>query len=177
VSSGWETLSDEQIERLRAGIERAVARQCPYWLAIHREDIAQNTLVRVVEAWNRAERSGEPPHSYLVKAVFTAVAGEIRTLRRERSVALDAMAEDAVPASDAPGPEGRAAAGQLGRAIRACLATLIDSRRVVTALALMGFGRERIAALLEVEVKKVDNDRHRGLRDLRRCLEEKGFRP
>jgi len=170
-------MTDEQVARLRDGIVRAVARHCPDWLAARREDIAQNALIRVIEAWNRAERSGVPPHSYLVKAVFTAVAGEIRSLRRERTVGLDDLRDESAPASGAPGPERRAAAAQLGHAIRACLAALIESRRVVTALALMGHGRERIARLLGVDTRRVDNDRHRGLKDLRRCLEEKGFRP
>jgi RNA polymerase sigma factor (sigma-70 family) len=177
LRDGNRSLTDDQLERLRRGLERAVARQCPRWLAERREDIVQNALIRVVEAWRKAERSQDPSHSYLVKAAFTAIAGEIRTLRKERSTSLDAVPEAHAAGGGDPTPESRMQGRELAAAIRSCLAALGAPRRVAVALALAGYGRERIAQLLGVEVKKVDNDRHRGLKDLQRCLEEKGFTP
>ena len=56
-------------------------------------------------------------------------------------------------------------------------AILAESRRLAVTLHLQGHDRRSSATILGWQVKQVDNHKHRGLVDLRRCLEQKGHAP
>jgi RNA polymerase sigma-70 factor (ECF subfamily) len=163
------------VGRLREDLVRAVSRACPRWLADRADDLVQNALMRVLDV--RARREEEPEFSalYLRKAAYSAVIDEIRRLRRRGEVPLD---QDGVvePSVEAPDPERRAAASELGREIRACLTGLLAARRRAVTLHLLGHPVPEVARLLAIRAKQAENLVYRGLADLRRCLEAKGVK-
>jgi RNA polymerase sigma-70 factor (ECF subfamily) len=164
--------SPAETARILDQVARSVDRVCPRWLAASRDDIVQASLLRVLEIRRRSEQNDGPPASYLWKVAYTATVDEIRRLRRRR--------EDPLPAEDPPGnddPFAAQSSREIGEAVRGCLGRMIERRRVVVGLSLMGHSLAEMGRLMRWEGKKVRNLLYRGLADLRRCLESKGVKP
>jgi RNA polymerase sigma-70 factor (ECF subfamily) len=170
---------DDELAELRARLARAVARACPHWLADRRDEIVQNTLVRIWQNRPRDEDRGPLPTSYLMKAAYTATIDEIRRIRRDQ--ARTASGNEAVrldvPDRAPGGPHEAASAREIGRAIRECLAGLDRPRRVAVAMHLHGETLADAARLVGWTVKRMDNLVYRGLAQLRECLRGKGVTP
>ena len=169
-------LSDEECERLRQQLARAVRRVCPPWLSSQADDIVQVAVLRVLDLLRRGEGIGGLRSSYLWRVAYSVTVDEIRRLRRRREVALDdaAASTDPAPASD---PERRQAAGRIAAGLRDCLGRLVEDRRLAVTLHLQGHSVPEAASLLGWGAKKVENLVYRGLADLRRCLLAKGLTP
>ena len=90
---------------------------------------------------------------------------------------MDVELIDRNPDGGAADPERAAMARQLGRATIDCLGGMVEPRRLTVQLRLCGYGLTEAARALGWSRKRVDNLLYRGLADLRRCLEQKGFRP
>ena len=174
---GKRWIDESDYAALRLELEKAVRRLCPSWLAESREDLVQVALLRMFEARQRAEESGEKSRelaaSYLWRVASTALVDEIRRRRRRPEVELD---EELAAKAATPGPDLAAALGerQVGQALRACLQGLVEARRLAVTLHLQGYAVDEAASLLAWEKKKVYNSVHRGLADLRECLKRKG---
>ncbi len=173
-------LREGDYEKLRAELEKAVRRLCPPWLADRRDDLLQGALLRLLELERRelaaGEKSRELAASYLWRVATTALIDEIRRLRRRREVEIDETVEGGLAAGDPAASEiveGR----EIGRALRDCLQKMLENRRLVVTLHLQGYAVAEAAGLLDWDVKKVYNLVHRGLADLRGCLEDKGMAP
>jgi RNA polymerase sigma-70 factor, ECF subfamily len=158
----------EEVERYRDVLRRVVRRVCPASLEGMREDLVQIALLRVLEIKSN-EQAHTTPTSYLWRVAHSAMVDELRRLRRRPTVDLDQLGGDEPPAP--------AATPRLGVAIHACLQGLMEARRQAVGLHLFGHRAEEAAALLGWTVKRVQNSTYRGLADLRRCLESKGFTP
>jgi RNA polymerase sigma-70 factor (ECF subfamily) len=156
-------LSPEEAARLRAILQRI----CPPSLAMHREDLVQIALLRILETKSN-EQDHPRPASYLWRVAHSAMVDELRRQRRRPVVSLEEAG------IDRPAPECRP---QLGVAIRDCLQGLSEARREAVGLHLFGHRAEEAAKLLGWDAKRVQNSVYRGLADLRRCLEAKGFEP
>ncbi len=166
---------DPRLESYRSKLVRAVAHNCPPWLADQREDIVQNAMLRVMAVLKRGEENEIRTASYLWKVAYSATISEIRRQRRWREEPLDGDA--AKSARSNPGPEQETRRVEIGQGIRRCLRRVIGPRRHAVLLHLYGYGLEESARILGCVVKRVDNLRYRGLADLRRCLEKKGIVP
>jgi RNA polymerase sigma-70 factor (ECF subfamily) len=131
--------------------------------------------MRVMELLRRSERTDDLGSSYLWRVAYTATVDEIRRLRRRREVAF----EDASPERPAPDadPERAHAGSEIGEGLAACLARLVQARRLAVALYLQGHSVPEAARLLGWGEKRVENLVFRGLADLRRCLAAKGLTP
>jgi RNA polymerase sigma-70 factor, ECF subfamily len=167
--------SDAELAALRQRLDGALRRICPPWLVGQRDDILQDAMVRVIRVLDRtgdAEVSG----AYLARVGYTAMIDEIRRVRRRREDALDDAAEPAAPAA-AGSPERTAASSQVLGGVRDCMARLVESRRRVVTLYLLGHGVGEIAATLDEPYKRIENLVHRGLTNLRDCLARKGISP
>lgn len=164
-------------DRVRAVLERAVARACPPRLADRRDDIVQAALLKLLEMQRRGEAGAVPGSSYLWQVAHTVTVDELRRLSRRREVGMDgANGADPIVVPSVPA-SGAETTIDLRRQIRACLAGLNEARRVAATLHLMGFHSEEAARALGWSVKRVRNATFRGLGDLRRCLSRKGIRP
>ncbi len=167
--------SDEEIAELREQLVRAVARICPRWLAAEADDLVQCALLKVLEIARRREGTAEFSTFYLRRTAYSTVVDEIRRRRRRREVPLDegpGMDDRPAPAAD---PERLSSDGELGRAIRGCLETLIRPRKLAVTLHLQGHRIREVGELLGWSAKRAENLIYRGLDDLRGCLERKGF--
>jgi RNA polymerase sigma-70 factor (ECF subfamily) len=162
-------------DELRAVLERALARACPSSLAGEREDLAQRAMVRLLELQARRGEEAVTAASYVWRTAYSVVIDELRRRRRDRAVPLDDDAPDEVPASRTP--EDDRATREAGRALRGCLATLAEPRRIAVMLHLQGHVRSQGAALVGWPVKRFENLVYRGLAELRLCLESKGVKP
>lgn len=159
--------------RLRASVQRV----CPARLANDLDDIVQTAVMRVVEALRGRGREDPVPSSYLRKAAFSAAVDEIRRHDRRGEMALpDDPADGPYTASD-PGPEREHAAGEIRRALSACLAALSAPRRRMVTLYLLGHTVPEASRMLGWTLRKAEHLVYRGLEDLRRCLTSRGIRP
>jgi len=166
--------TDDDYNRLRRDLVRAVARICPAWLSAEHEDIAQAAMMRVTEIVRTNEWNTLPSSSYLWKAAFNATIDEIRRVRRRREGPMDEVVSERLAARGAS-PEREAAGRQLGLAIRGCLSSLLENRRLAVAATLHGHSVPEAARLLGWTTRKAENLVQRGLRDLRNCLRAKGI--
>lgn len=177
--------------RLRTDLESAVRRVCPSWLADRAPDLVQAGILKLLERERRQqgeEEGSEGNHtwstSYLYRVAHSVLVDEIRARRRKPEVALEDDTRENPTSSPAatvaaPGasPEDRARSAQIGRAMRECLADLIEDRRRAVSLHLAGHSVPEAAGLLGWAAKRTENLVYRGIADLRRCLEQKGQRP
>ena len=74
-------------------------------------------------------------------------------------------------------PERSAGDSQIGRAVRDCLQTLAQDRRLAVTLHLQGHSVPEAAVLLGWDAKRTENLIYRGLSALRACLAKKGIEP
>jgi len=171
-----ETPPGEEFERLRRRLARAVDRVCPPWLAEHREDITQNALLQLIRAADRSEGNRDYSTTYLVKVAHGATVDEIRRQARRKELAMGEPASiERVADPEAADVEARAAAEELGRAVRDCLTRLVRDRQLAVTLHLLGCSVAEVAQRLHWNRKRSENLVYRGLADLRRCLAGKGF--
>ncbi len=155
----------------------AVDRACPGWLRSEREDIVHDAMTRLTARLASATGGDRPSRAYLAKVAYHALVDEIRRQARGRSrVALDELGDDG-PGDRSVGPEAAVGDARIGAAIRDCLSQTVATRRAAVGLYLEGRGPSEVAAVLELSRKQADNLVHRGLADLRRCLDRKGVRP
>jgi RNA polymerase sigma-70 factor (ECF subfamily) len=164
------------LRELRGRLVEAVGRVCPPWLAAQREDIVQTALVRVTRLLGAREERRELAATYLWKAAYSCTMDEIRKLRRRRETPLDPDLEPAAMPRPVD-PEQAARAREAGRAVGRCLERLVRPRRLGVVLYLQGHSLPESAQLLGWSAKRTENLVYRGLADLRRCLDEKGFAP
>jgi RNA polymerase sigma-70 factor (ECF subfamily) len=164
-------------ESLRAQLLRSVRRVCPPWLGDRAEDIVQAALIRIVELRSRGETTAPLPASYLWKVAYTATIDEIRRVRKEHEVPLEALQPSVGEPVAGSDPLRDESLRELGRGIQQCLARLIEPRRLAVGLHLLGHSSGEIAAIAGWDGKRSRNLLHRGLGDLRRCLATKGIAP
>jgi RNA polymerase sigma-70 factor (ECF subfamily) len=169
---------EEDYGKLRRDIEIAVSRVCPSWLADRRDDLAQAAVMKVMEILRKSEGNRQLSSSYLYRVAHSALIDEIRRIRRRREVALEVDGNEGnAVAHQNSDPERTAAAVEIGRGIRECLAVMGRDRRLAVTLHLQGHKLPEAARLLDCDEKRAENLIYRGLGDLRRCLTEKGFEP
>jgi RNA polymerase sigma-70 factor (ECF subfamily) len=166
-------LADEDAALLLEQLHRAVARVCPQWHSVERDDVVQAAIVRVLELRRRNPEREDLSFAYLRRVAYSAFIDEVRRRQRRGEEPLEPEGRPAVAAGN-PGPERRSASREIGEAIRACLATLIRPRRLAITLHLQGHKVPEIARLLGWAAKRADNLVYRGLADLRECLAGKG---
>ena len=170
-------LSEEECQRLRDELERAVAKVCPRWLADRREDLVQIALMRVMEIQRRSEGKRQFRASYLWKAAYSAMVDEIRRHRRRREAPLEDETWEGGPPATGASPERRVADREIAHGIRRCLDRLVRPRRMAVVLYLQGHSVPEAANLLNWGNKRTENLVYRGLADLRSCLARKGLEP
>ena len=170
-------LGTEDYPKLREDIARAISRVCPSWLVDRRDDLVQVAMMKVMEVQRKSEGNRELSASYLYRAAHSALVDEIRRIRRRREVALEVDGGNEGHAVAHENPERSAAAEEIGRGIRECLKSMRRERRQAVALHLQGHRIAEAARLLDCAEKRAENLVYRGLADLRRCLEAKGFEP
>lgn len=168
---------DERYVRLRAGLQRAVRRICPGWLAGRADDLVQVALLRVLEVERRAEGKVEFSSFYLTRAAHSALVDELRKLRRRREVSLEVDGQVPGPIDPGADPERYSRAQEVGTAIHGCLQLLLRSRRRATTLFLQGHSVPETGRLVGWSAKKTENLVYRGLADLRECLKARGIEP
>ncbi|HSK76335.1 MAG TPA: RNA polymerase sigma factor [Thermoanaerobaculia bacterium] len=163
---------------LRDELARAVRRLCPRWLASRAEDLVQVALLRIFELRQRSEQERELSSFYLKRVAYSAMVDEIRRLERRRESPLETDDGEPLPlASESPGPEKLQEGREMGEGIRDCLGTLLRPRQLAVTLYLEDVSVVEAARLLGWELKHTRNLVYRGLGDLRRCLQGKGFHP
>jgi RNA polymerase sigma factor (sigma-70 family) len=128
----------------------------------------------VWEIITRSEGRQELKATYLWKTAYSVVLDEVRRARwrYERTFEDDAD-ERATMAAD---PEQNAAAVEVAKKVRDCLAGLDEGRRRAVQLRLAGVGHETASRMLGLSVKQISNLAFRGMQDLRACLRAKGIR-
>ena len=175
--AGASRLFDNDVmAELSARVRAAVKRGCPPYLGAQAEDIAQNVLIKLLRKFEGTEEKPTFSSIYLLKAAHGETVDEIRrrSRRREQTGMEDAMLERTF---EVPDPERVTLARSLGTEIRRCLEGIVPSRRVAVTLHLLGCPVPEVAKRIGCPEKSADNRVYRGLKNLRDCLEAKGFKP
>ena len=157
-------------------VTRAVERLCPSWLSADRDDIIQNTLLRLHQSAAAGEGKAALAASYIWKTAYTVMIDEIRRRGRRPEIALDDTDSALTLVRPEPSPEQVTAGREVGLAIRECLQGLVASRRAAVVLHLQGHTVREIGSLLGWTEKKAENLVYRALAGLRTCLVSKGIR-
>jgi len=163
-------------ERLRSTLERAVRTVCPRWLASQREDLVQKACLRIVKKSAESEEFRSPGTSYLWKVAHSVVMDEIRHRRRRPETDLESLGA-AEPNSPLAAPADPASSSDLRDAIQQGVEQIAEPRRWVVLLYLYGFSLKDSAGILGWNSKRVDNQRYKGLTELRSYLRERGHEP
>ena len=166
-----------RIERLRAALDRAVARACPTWMSADRDDLVQAAVLKVMAIESRREGNEELSSSYLQRVAWSAVIDEIRVRRRRSEVPLDEGEMSELRISEATQPDVAARGREIGRGLRGCLGAMKEERRIALVLRLLGHSVPEAARRLGWSDKRTENLTYRGLADLRACLIRKGLEP
>lgn len=174
-SSAADEASAPEVESLRKSLATAVARTCPFWLSQEREDLVQTALLRIVGLRGRGEPPSEMTATYLWKTAYSVTLDEIRRARWrfERTMEVGSSGDDR-PATSLD-PERAASAREISLQVRACLRKLEISRRRAVVLRLAGYGHAEAAQRLGMTVRQLANFIHRGMKQLRQCLQAKGI--
>jgi RNA polymerase sigma-70 factor, ECF subfamily len=168
-------IAASDVERLRIHLSRAVAHVCPRMLSQRREDLVQDSLLKVIELVRRREGDAPLSSSYLHKVAYSALIDEIRRVRRRQETPIeDGQAQ---PVAESGNPERAVRGREIGRGILECLACLARERRRLVTLYLQGHSVLEAARILDLNPKKTENLTYRGLADLRECLAAKGMKP
>lgn len=138
--------------------------------------MVQRAMVRVLQIADRRPPENGFSTSYLNRVAFTVVVDEISRWKRTHSYPIQVL-PGGEPRATNPNPEQAHGLREFGWAIRGCLGRLHPARRRAATLMLLGYKNREIALLMNWNAKRVENLVTRGRVDLRRCLEEKGFRP
>lgn len=160
---------------IRQVLERAVARLCPAWLQASRDDLVQTAALKIYERQQSGEGKPGLKASYLYKTAHSVLIDEIRRVQRRDESSLEQSPSESV--SEAPDPYQTTVGWTLSKAMRECMARLVEARNLAVTLHLQGHRVPEIARLLDWKTKQADNCVYRGLADLRNCLAEKGFEP
>jgi RNA polymerase sigma-70 factor (ECF subfamily) len=163
-------------EEIRDVLMRAIRTIAPHWLAQDQEDLAQSAVIRVMHAVE-GEESGVRSASYLWKVAHSVVMDELRRRRRRPETSLEEESDSAGTTEPADSPPSRAEGGEIRRLVHDGLKTLNESRRLAVLLFLYGYTLKESASLLGWTTKQVDNQRYRGLAELRSYLGERGYEP
>jgi len=168
-------ISAEDDAALVAQLHERVFRYCPPWMKDQVDDIVQIAWLRLRKDLKENEGDRTFGSSYLARLAYCATVDEIRRRRRRREVPVNET-EDTLR-TEAADPDRAVSAREIGEAIEACLARLLQRRRRAVALYLQGHNVPQTGALLGWTRKRAENMVFRGLADLRRCLADKGITP
>jgi DNA-directed RNA polymerase specialized sigma24 family protein len=112
--------------------------------------------------------------TYLWKTAYSVTLDEIRRARWR----FERSAGDELPehggSGTLPDPEKAASTREVCVHVLGCLRSLEASRRRTVLMRLGGYSREETALRLGMSPKQIANYVHRGMQDLRRCLQAKG---
>lgn len=160
-----------------AGMVRAVGRR--HGLAESElDEVIQDVRIRLWHARQSGERIGSSPSSYVYQAARSATLDLIRRQRgRGGRTGMTALGLDGgdVPGSDRP--DRSMEESELAEAVFGAVEGLMESRRRVVRLHLLGYENAEIAGLLGWSGGKTRNLLSRGLADLRDRLRELGVGP
>lgn len=151
-------------------IRSAVARVAGPSAAGICDDVEQKVFIGLWQAMP-GEQMPDHPSSYIYRAAVRETVRSVRGLQQTSELGPEADRAD----PSAP-PDAIAEAKELGRAIRAALLEIgTDRRRAVTAH-LAGYDVKEIMAMFEWPYNKARNLIARGMADLRRILDARGYR-
>ncbi len=165
-----------ELEELRLRLVRLVAKRCPHWSPLQREDVVQEALIKVERVLTRRAPDDPLPTAYLARCAHTAICDELRRARWRYEVATDEGEERTFEAG-APSPLRQAWSRQILEGVQSCLRGLRDDRRHGVWLHLQGYSAREAAELLGLQARQAENLIFRGRGDLRRCLRDRGIEP
>ena len=144
------------------------------------DEVLQEVRIRLWRAGAAIGKLETLTPSYVYRAAASAAIDLQRRRRARREERIDDDATTAslrLAMSSDPAGDDALVAGEVARAVEACLLQLVPNRRAVVRMYLKGYDREEVAALLGWSEAKTRNLLYRGLDDLRRRLLARGIHP
>jgi len=159
------------LRRFSNAIRAQVRSQGVERMGIDPEDVIQEIRVRLWKSL-AGEKKVANLASYIKKVVTSVLIDEVRKARTQDRVVFRAVQEkleEGRPRAESPAP------GEFpGPLVEEAVAMLIESRRQVVRLFLLGLSVEEISSALGWSQDKARNLLYRGLADLKNTLKKKG---
>ncbi|MBN1223930.1 MAG: sigma-70 family RNA polymerase sigma factor [Candidatus Aminicenantes bacterium] len=181
------TYRENKIDTLECDIEgftrlirSAIRKTCPYIDRLDMDDIEQEVKINIWKEILKSEKEIHNLGSYIWRVTYTTtsrimkkVTGQRKLLRTRHEISEVVKMEDGKDLLRSP--DHRFEYKELLEIIKISINSLIDSRRAVLKLYLMGMTTEEISEFFGWSMAKVRNLLSRGLADLRKKLQEKGI--
>lgn len=164
---------EEEFERILEKFANSIRAQVlsadPGKMGIDPEDMLQEIRVRL---WKRLGREKKVAHlpSYIKKVVSSVLIDEIRKARIQKEVVRRAEEEKlGARLSEAEKPRPKE---PLSQVLEEAVESLMESRRLVMKLFLLGLTNEEIATILNWSPDKTRNLLYRGLADIKKNIKK-----
>ena len=171
---------ENTIEQFSQLIRSAIRKTSPQIDQSDMDDIEQEVKIKI---WRKVLKSEKEIHnfgSYIWKVTYTTTSRTMKNLFIQRKHLLGGVESgksiEEVPQVDMNDPDQQFETRELMEIIRESVNSLIDSRRQVLKLYLMGMSLNEIADFLCWSEAKTRNLLSRGLADIRQKLQEIGLR-
>lgn len=171
---------DKAIHEYSFLIRAAIRKTSPQIDESQMDDIEQEVKIKIWKEILKSEKKILNLGSYIWKVTYTTTCRIMKTVSTERKMAWSQSGESQHHAEEAsqdqdPSPSHRLEKKEIMEIIRDTIDSLIESRRAVLKLYLMGMDQMEISEFFGWSEDKVRNLISRGLADLRNAIRERGL--
>lgn len=171
---------DRAIHEYSFLIRAAIRKTSPQIDESQMDDIEQEVKLKIWKEILKSEKKIINLGSYIWKVTYTTTCRIMKTVTMERKKAWGQSGEPqhsarAVAQDKGASPNHRLEKKEMMEIIRDTIDSLIESRRAVLKLYLMGMDQKEISEFFGWSEDKVRNLISRGLTDLRNAIRERGF--
>jgi RNA polymerase sigma factor (sigma-70 family) len=161
-------------------IRSAIRKTSPQISASDMDDIEQEVKIKIWKQILNSEKKILNLGSYIWKVTYTTTCRVMKKLTTERNLAIGHYNgahnfEEKIVRSKDSLPDSQLEKKELMIIVKECVDALMESRRAVLKLHLMGMDHREISQFFGWSEGKVRNLISRGLEDLRNSLKERGF--
>jgi len=161
-------------------IRSAIRKTSPSVDQAQMDDIEQEVKIKIWKEILKSEKKILNLGSYIWKVTYTTTCRIMKTLSTERKFRWNQgdgllNIDEKISSERASSPNHHLENEELMEIIRESVDSLIESRRAVLKLYLLGMDQEEITEYFGWSEGKVRNLLSRGLEDLRKALQEKGL--
>src|SRR5262249_49384819 len=167
------TMSREALDRLLGDMRPKLHRYCARMTGsvIDGEDVVQDALVKVIEAYSAATPIANP-EGWVFRIAHNAALDFLRRRSRQEAIRSDEDS-DMIPDPDVSTEQRQIAAASL----RTFMRLTVAQRSAVILMDVLGYSLEEIAGVLDASVSAVKASLHRGRERLRELASEPDDRP
>ena len=171
---------DKVVHQYSSLIRSAIRKTSPQIDESQMDDIEQEVKIKIWKEILKSEKKIHNLGSYIWKVTYTTTCRIMKTLSTEKKITWDTSdksrnhAENLLPDNE-PSPNHLLEKKEMVSIIKEAIDSLIESRRAVLKLYLMGMDQLEISEFFGWSEDKVRNLVSRGLADLKKVIQKRGL--